>query len=602
MNDPTFRNALSVVAMVALGSALTGEPVYAASPAKLSGSLVGSVRDGSGVPQMGAVVQLFNRYEKLVEKGITNVNGEFGFAPLAADIYSVRVSLSSFLPALKRNIAVQPGMRSVLAINLASMLSSVELVYSSPHSGTLMSDEWRHVLRSTMSTRPVLRILPVIDISDPNDRQRHASSVFSDTRGIVRLSSGDTTPYDAGAQQDLGTSFALATSLFGANQLQVSGKLGYAPNSELPSTGFRTSFSRADLGGPEIKLMMQQVSVPIRSGGLIGGQNDNAPALRTMSVTLIEHTQIADDITFDYGASLDSVTFLDRLNYMSPFARLSYAVGDKGTLAFAYSSGAPPIELLAGRDREADTELQRDMMALNVLPRVSLIGGAAHVQRSQNMEVGYSVVVGNRTFAVGAYRETIGNAALTFSAPEGVFFAGDLLPDLSSNSSVFNIGTFRRAGYTASVTETFGDDYAVTLAYGRGGVLSAENRALQSGDPDELRGMITRGQRHWLRGRVSGVAPATHTRFTASYEWTDHSSITPGHVFLTQRMYPETGLNLRLRQPLPAFSSLPGRLEATADLRNMLAQGYLPISMADGRRLLLANSPRAVRGGLSFIF
>ncbi len=47
---------------------------------------------------------------------------------------------------------------------------------------------------------------------------------------------------------------------------------------------------------------------------------------------------------------------------------------------------------------------------------------------------------------------------------------------------------------------------------------------------------------------------------------------------------------------------MPGRLEATADLRNLLAQGYLPIRTADGRDVFLIHSPRAVRGGLSFIF
>ena len=45
-----------------------------------------------------------------------------------------------------------------------------------------------------------------------------------------------------------------------------------------------------------------------------------------------------------------------------------------------------------------------------------------------------------------------------------------------------------------------------------------------------------------------------------------------------------------------------GRLEASADLRNLLAQGYLPLAAGDGRRLLLVQSPRALRGGLSFIF
>ena len=47
---------------------------------------------------------------------------------------------------------------------------------------------------------------------------------------------------------------------------------------------------------------------------------------------------------------------------------------------------------------------------------------------------------------------------------------------------------------------------------------------------------------------------------------------------------------------------LPWRMEATADLRNMLAQGYLPLGMASGQRVLLVETPRSFRGGLSFIF
>ena len=66
-------------------------------------------------------------------------------------------------------------------------------------------------------------------------------------------------------------------------------------------------------------------------------------------------------------------------------------------------------------------------------------------------------------------------------------------------------------------------------------------------------------------------------------------------------MRPEAGLNLCVRQPIPTFFSLPWRMEASADLRNLLAQGYLPLS-AGGQRLLLVQTPRSVRGGLSFIF
>ena len=47
---------------------------------------------------------------------------------------------------------------------------------------------------------------------------------------------------------------------------------------------------------------------------------------------------------------------------------------------------------------------------------------------------------------------------------------------------------------------------------------------------------------------------------------------------------------------------LPWRMEATADLRNMLAQGYASLNTATGQKILLVETPRSFRGGLSFIF
>jgi len=129
-----------------------------------------------------------------------------------------------------------------------------------------------------------------------------------------------------------------------------------------------------------------------------------------------------------------------------------------------------------------------------------------------------------------------------------------------------------------------------------------EGREVVTDDPEELRSMIRRAQRHWARGIIAGTLPSTGTRMIASYEWSDARALTPGHVFLTQKIYPETGLNIRVRQPLPAWGGLPGRLEATAELRNLLAQGYLPVMSTDNRRMLLSSSPRAIRGGVAFIF
>jgi hypothetical protein len=61
------------------------------------------------------------------------------------------------------------------------------------------------------------------------------------------------------------------------------------------------------------------------------------------------------------------------------------------------------------------------------------------------------------------------------------------------------------------------------------------------------------------------------------------------------------GWNIYVRQPIPISLGFSGHLEATAELRNLLAQGYLTLNGA-GCHTLLTNSPRAPRGGLSFIF
>lgn len=560
--------------------------------------------DSGGVPQMGATVTLYNRFERFVARAITTERGTFVFDSLLPDVYSVRVSLASFVPALKRDIAIQPGMRSFLAINLTTLLSSVELVYMSPGQYAVMSEDWKWVLRGAQATRPVLRLVPGIDISDPRQQARRVD-LFRDTRGVLKLSTGDSGLLaNAGNQADLGTAFALATSVFGSHQVSLSGNLGYASHSGTPTAGFRTSFSR-DIAGssPEVNVTMRQVFLPTRIGGaLLSGQSTGMPALQTLAVTFVDRRQVSDDVMVEFGSSLESVSFLNRLNFVSPFARVRVGRVETGAVEVAYSSGAAPTELL--RSEEAnENELQHDINTLSLFPRVSLRGGAAHVQRSQNIEVGYRRAIGKRTLSVSAYKEAISNATVNASVPVDYFGAGELLPDLASSTSVFNAGRLKRMGYMAAISEAVADDLNVTLAYSYAGGMRLGQNMLATADADEVRGLFRRAWRHAVTARVSGVAPRAGTRYVASYQITDYGSLNPVHLSLTQRANLEPGLNLYLRQPVPGLMSMvPGRLEATAELRNTLGQGYVTLATPGGQRLLLVQSPRLFRGGVSLIF
>jgi hypothetical protein len=563
---------------------------------RLSGEISGLVTDSTGIPQMGATVLLFNRQSRLFQRALTNERGSFAFAGLLPDLYSIRVSLASFVPAIRGNILVEPGMRSVLNVSMATLFSTIQLVPLTTQQRTLMSDEWKWVLRTSSATRPVLRFLPA-GIDDVRSSEHH--SIFSDTRGMVRVAAADS-GLSSGGQPDLGTAFALATSLYGSNQLQFAGNLAYAAQTGLPSAAFRTSFSRT--GTPEISLTMRQLSLPGRLADEGGGPGGNLPALRTMSLNFDDHAELSENLSMEYGFSLDSVSFLDRLNYFSPYARLTYTLDDATSLMFTYTSGnaRPDLGISPGG---LDGGLQRDLSSLSMFPRISLLAGRAKVQRGEDFELAYKHKAGSREYEVSAYREVVSNAALTMVSPEGLYAGGDVLPDLFSGNSIFNAGNYQSNGYTVAVTQNAGDHFSATLMYGSSGVLTAERNSIESSDPDELRSMIHASRRHAVTARISAVAPVTGTHFIASYQWADNRfAVTPGHLYSTQSMRPVPGLNLYIRQPLPTYLNLPWRMEATADLRNLLAQGYLPIGIPDGRQLLLMQTPRSFRGGLSFIF
>jgi hypothetical protein len=236
-----------------------------------------------------------------------------------------------------------------------------------------------------------------------------------------------------------------------------------------------------------------------------------------------------------------------------------------------------------------------------MFPRVSLRGGAAQVQRAQTIEAGYRKQVGSRAYSVAAFRDAVNNVALTMASPAGLAAGPELLPELFSDSWVLNAGRYRSLGYMASVSQHLGERLEMTMAYGSGGALTVDPGAPAAGSPDELRQLIRASRRQSLTARLSGAAPATGTQFVTSYQWTNVRSLTPAHMYLTQRVREGLGLNLLIRQPLPYFAGWPGRLEASADLRNLLAQGYVPLSL-NGRRVYLMHTPRSLRGGLSFIF
>ena len=173
---------------------------------------------------MGASVYLYNRYDEMVNaRGLSNEQGRFGFDTLVPDFYSLRVILASFVPAERRNISVLPNSENRLDISLTEHPQHGDSAPPGKSPGTLMTDDWKWILRSSQATRPILRFLPD-SISAPS---KALVANFSETTGVLKLSAGDGQSFIQGAGEDLGTAFALATSLAHSARVQLSGNLAY---------------------------------------------------------------------------------------------------------------------------------------------------------------------------------------------------------------------------------------------------------------------------------------------------------------------------------------------------------------------------------------
>ena len=105
------------------------------------------------------------------------------------------------------------------------------------------------------------------------------------------------------------------------------------------------------------------------------------------------------------------------------------------------------------------------------------------MQRGDDYEIGVTQRFdGPASIGLPAYNERVSNTSLMIANPEaGLFARRSFVPDLFSNSALFNAGTFDRTGYMVSATQNLGDYYKVTATWGSLGVIEAHpNGAIQN--------------------------------------------------------------------------------------------------------------------------
>ena len=511
--------------------------------------------------------------------------------------------MPSFFPAYRDRVLVKAGLNSMLQVHLATLLSNIQVTYGIPSAG--MAEDWKWVLRSSPATRPITRYLPASTTTEPAEPETEVTSrIFSGTHAMLSLTGGDGIASIDGQPADLGTTFTLSTDVLGSNHLQLSGTYGQNAINGAPAVVFSATYSRPNGGSPvnmpEVTLTMRQVSIAgsqnLAAGALIAG---SLPVVRDVSITVYQTLDLGDTIHLEYGSTAETVASARQTSRVSPFARATADLGGRGTLVATYSNGGRPDALYAHQAKSADAWLNdswlNDSVMLTRLPQLSYRNGSLEMQRTQNYELGYRKAVKSFTYAVSAFRESVTNGTVDITGSFSGLTSGDLLSDGMSNADVYNIGRYSRSGYIASADQRLGDNVAVTVAYGRMGGITA----LPGGPAGQF---VDFNNHNVADVNVHARAPITGTQISASYGWVQDSAIVPSHIFTTQNLIADPGLDIRVRQPLPSFWGMPGHLEVVADLHNLLAEGYQPVNAGQNGKLLMIQTPRAVRGGVSFVF
>jgi hypothetical protein len=549
------------------------------------GKLSGVVLDPSGTPQMGATVWLSpETIGDATAQLLTNQSGIFGSARLRPGLYSVRVTLAGFLPAVQEHVRIQADLTTLVGVQLQSVLTSFDQLRR-PAPQPNETDDWKWVLRSASATRPILQW------RGSASARTVSSDVLQPRQPHVRVEM-TTGGHPAGSLSN--SAMAPATSVSydqpigGAGRLLLAGQMSYAP-SDVNGSGVSMASIWVPSGefdhGPETTFVMRQQV--LRGAGL---------TVRQMRAEHSERIKLGDRLAVEYGAEyLAADGPHSSASSLRPRTRIIMQVSPRWLAAFSVETEPGAYAL----DRR-DSSLVSALDALDTLPmRVwhngqSTIAGGWHEELAMRRDVG-----ANGNLELATFHDFSGHQAVygfdkssQCDLPEQQY--------CSSTAYEHDAGAGGSWGTRVVYRQKISSNLQVAAIYAWAGALTPPANANDSSAPANLEGRLQTKYRHSLAARVSGKVPRTATQVTASYKWINGPVVGRQDAFGESALGVDPNLSFSVRQPIPLFLS-SGHWEALVDVRNVLSQGYVSMANQDGQTVFVPVL-RSFRGGLSFQF
>jgi hypothetical protein len=522
------------------------------------------------MPQMGAVVEIAGSALAHTLTVFTDVAGFYSAKDLLPGLYSIKVSAPSFLPALEEKIGLQPGNVVHVDITLNTLLNAVRV---GPLRKSADDDDWKWTLRS-VANRPVLRVFD--DPAASAEQQGH------DLRASLSFLAGSAAG-GYGSGSDMSTSFSVERSIFSASRVGLSANVGYGDG--LPTAVLRAMYSHTlpDGSGPSTAVTMRRFAP--------SDPNLHYAALQALALNAGDDFALGDVLELRFGSELQTIQFLGHVTAFRPYGSLDLHLSPNTVVSYDYATSLPNTRAEKGFDSTPADLSEAD-------PRVSMTNFATRLERAHHQELNVSQRVGQNSLQVAVFSDRVANTALT-GVGDVTSVGGFLLPDVYSGTFSYGGDTLDTRGVRVVLERKFCSDLTATLDYAYGGVLDLAKPDVEL---QEAQQWITTQRRQALAAKLTGTIPRTHTHWIASYRWVNGPALTPVDMFNASPGQSDPFFNLFIRQAIPTMGILPAHMEALIDLRNLLAQGYVPVVGQDGQTVYLVQAARSIRGGVSISF
>ena len=545
--------------------------VLPACAAERPGSISGYVRSSAGAPQMGAVVEVIGSAMQGL-KVFTDEKGFYSAGGLQPGFYSIRVSAPSFLTAEHQEVGLRAGSILILNVTLSTLFDSVRLA---PVRSATDEDDWKWVLRSA-ANRPILRAV------DPSSgAARESNSENHNLRGTLSFLAGSGSQ-GFGSSSDMGTGFSIQRSLFTEGTVAFRGNVGYGQMS--PSTVLRASYSRKMENGSEPRLAITFRNLASPDASLPGA------ALQALALTTSDNLTLGN-LELNFGSAMETVQFMGRVSVVRPFGTADFHVSPDTVVEYQYATSLPGTGSDL-RDFGSSPEAFDGST-----PRMSVAGFSPALEHAHHQEISVSHRSGKNNMQFAVYSDRVSDPAL-IGVGDPSADSGQVLPDILSGTFTYRGKNLDTHGARIVFQRKLTSDVTATMDYSYGGVLDlGENATLA-----DARQLSSVHNRHSATIKMSGTVPASKSHWITSYGWVSGQALTPVDSFNASAGRADPFFDVFFRQPLPGTGFIPEHLEALIEVRNLLAQGYVPVLGSDGKTVYLVQSARTIRGGLAFSF